>query len=445
MGILFYSVTFFLTLDEEYEPLNSPSSHINSTFVTNFDFRQHTLLIDKMQSIYPFDLPLAAWLLHNNWQGSMRIFKALPPMQAHTVDEHTPDIIMLVIGESARRDHWNLYGYERNTTPFMSSRQTELLRFDNMISQSVATRNALSAMLSRYPVLRSDGKQSNQVERSIIAAFNQAGYQTWWISNQGQSGWVDNPITLLANDAKQIYFINSNDHNTTGRWDEALLPYVERALSEPTGKKMLVVHLMGSHFNYGHRYPEQFAQFTPHLSNKWLPNQTAKSDAQKVINSYDNSILYTDYILDRLLQTLQQFSNKNILFLYISDHGEDLKSEILTSKTGSCEIKESSRSSYRAYQIPFIMWASPAYISAHPDRFQKMTQAQNQAWRQDVVPQTLLDLAGITIQGNARTPSILDTVHPQMYAKRAVSTASGERNYEAAMQQSPCNLSGANQ
>ena len=442
LSVLLYAITLFFMTDEDVQPLNSPPSDVNSAFTNNFDFNQNALLTNKLQNIYPFDLPISAWSFHTNWQGTMKTFNALPPMNAYALDDNMPDTVMLVIGESARRDHWGLYGYTRNTTPLITKHQEKLLRFDDMISQTVATRTALSIMLSRYPILRTDNKNTNQVEHSIVSAFNQAGYQTYWLSNQGQSSFFDNPIALLANDAQHTHFTNSNDHTTTGRYDEALLPYVEKALTASAGKKMLVVHLMGSHFNYGHRYPEQFAQFKPHLANKWIEKEDAQKNTQKLINSYDNSILYTDYILDRLLTSLQTTEKeKSVLFLYISDHAEDLEGEILTNETGSCEIKKASRLSYRAYQIPFIMWASPAYIAAHPDHFQKMVQAQSLPLQQDFIPQTVLDLAGIDIQGNAKTSSILDLDNIKHTIERQVLTATGLRHYETAKKQSPCNLS----
>lgn len=446
LSVFMYGVLLFLTKDP-FEPSHSSSTtDVNSAFTNNLDFDQHgyIFVIEKLQNIYPFDLPLAALQLHINWRGTMKTYNALPPMKANAIDNNMPDTVMLVIGESARRDHWGLYGYTRNTTPLITKHQEKLLRFDDMISQTVATRTALSVMLSRYPILRTDGKNTNQVEHSIVSAFNQAGYQTYWLSNQGQASVFDNPITLLANDAQHTHFTNSNDHTTTGRYDEALLPYVEKALTATSGKKMMVVHLMGSHFNYGHRYPEQFAQFKPHLANKWIEKEDAQKNTQKLINSYDNSILYTDYILDRLLTTLQTTEKeKSVLFLYISDHAEDLEGEILTNETGSCEIKKASRLSYRAYQIPFIMWASPAYIAAHPDRFQKMEQAQSLPLQQDFIPQTVLDLAGIDIQGNAKTSSILDLDNNQQPIERKVGTTSGLRNYDTAKKEAPCDLSKA--
>ncbi|MFN8255116.1 MAG: phosphoethanolamine transferase [Bacteroidales bacterium] len=256
------------------------------------------------------------------------------------------EIYVLVIGESANRDHLNLYGYERKTNPYLAQINNELVVYKDIISPFANT-------ISSLPLVLSPGNYENPDARFdgvITQLFNHAHFETYWLSNQEPLGLRETYITKIAKSCKQRFFMNTMSNREKAPYDSILFHPMQRILNQPFEKKFIIVHLLGSHVDYIERYPSSFNKF----SN--IPVTKLKSpEAYKTINEYDNSILYTDFVVSKIIEMVKLKDARSFV-LYFSDHGED--------------VYETSDKSYHAdgiksrfmYEIPFVLWTSEKFM-----------------------------------------------------------------------------------
>ena len=160
-----------------------------------------------------------------------------------------------------------------------------------------------------------DGLAADAVQpyrrRGLPHLFNEAGFETWFISNQSPQGAM---IDKLAADAAHVRYIRSP------RYDMQLLDAMKRIVAEDKENDLLfILHCYGSHFDYRRRYPPQFARFVPEDDATISPE-----NAGCLRNAYDNSVLYTDHFLARTIEYLRGMSDTRSALLYCADHGEDL-------------------------------------------------------------------------------------------------------------------------
>lgn len=217
------------------------------------------------------------------------------------------EVYVYIIGEAARAMNWQLYGYARETNPRLSE-VDGLVVFRDMLTQSNTTHKSVPMILSSV----APGEHEELFRRKgLPALFNEAGFDTWFISNQSRQGAM---IDHLAQDARHQIYIRSP------RQDMQLLDEMRRAIDRSPERRILIIlHCYGSHFSYHQRYPREFAQFKP-------DNDVAISlqHREMLVNAYDNSILYTDYVLSEIINYLSSLGNTSSALLYCADHGEDL-------------------------------------------------------------------------------------------------------------------------
>ena len=226
--------------------------------------------------------------------------------------EHQPatdahEVYVLVIGEASRAANWQLYGYERATNPLLSSRDGVVL-FRQITTQSNTTHKSVPMILSS--VHTSEHRELYR-RSGILALFNEAGFTTYFISNQQPQGAM---IDKLANDANFTIYLDAP------HYDAQLAEAMRKALTEDCSQKILfVLHTYGSHYSYRQRYPREFAVFLP-------DDDVAieKANVDRIRNAYDNSILYTDYVLNEIITTLDSCPEICSAMFYCADHGEDL-------------------------------------------------------------------------------------------------------------------------
>ncbi|KAF3995903.1 phosphoethanolamine transferase, partial [Glaciimonas immobilis] len=247
---------------------------------------------------------------------------------AHQVShQDTAQIVVMVIGESSRYDRWSLNGYARETNPLLKQ-EPNLVSFSDVLTGVAATRLSVPVMISRKSVTQSLRAGFN--EKSFITAYKEAGFKTYWISNQMSFGKFDTPISVFANEADVTQFLNLGGFTDISSFDQALLPPLEAAMRDPNLKKLIVLHTLGSHWNYSHRYPQQFDQWKPSLFGIINPAYTKLANKAALNNSYDGSVLYTDWFLAQVIKSLKA-SNQLTAMMYFSDHGEILYD-------GNCKI-----------------------------------------------------------------------------------------------------------
>ena len=217
------------------------------------------------------------------------------------------EVYVYIIGEAARAMNWQLYGYARETNPRLSE-VDGLVVFRDMLTQSNTTHKSVPMILSS---VAPDEHEELFRRKGLPALFNEAGFDTWFISNQSRQGAM---IDHLAQDARHQIYIRSP------RQDMQLLDEMRRAIDRSPERRILIIlHCYGSHFSYHQRYPREFAQFKP-------DNDVAISSQHRemLVNAYDNSILYTDYVLSEIINYLSSLGNTSSALLYCADHGEDL-------------------------------------------------------------------------------------------------------------------------
>ena len=280
-------------------------------------------------------------------------------------------VYILVIGESATRDHMHVYGYERQTTPWLTKFATNpnMIIFSNAYSNHVHTVPTLTYALSEQ-------NQYHEVELSkaysLIELAKAFGYKTYWFSNQPRYSLCDTPITVIGSMTDEAVWLNTNtgDKLSTSYYDEKLVEYITALQGDE--KSLIVVHLMGSHGAYRDRYPSQFAQF---------------KKKNRRVDSYDNSILYTDHVLQLIYQAAVKHSNF-MAMIYMSDHGEDPDNGL---------GHESSRFSLPMAEIPFFAYLLPQYISSHHDHLSILHNNKDKVWTNDLLFDFMLSLMDINI------------------------------------------------
>ena len=324
---------------------------------------------------FPYELP---WAVAQYWQARRVVdaaiadLRALPAEQSLSVGVGSPETVVLVIGESSSRKAWHLFNpKESETTPRLDARLAKgdgLYPFTNVVAQSTSTRQAVPSMLTSQPLLWPDGKANRQATRSITSLASRAGYTTGWFSNQAAVGRFDGVIAAYADEADIKAFLNPSSFFQQGSYDEVLLPAVQRHVTSHP-KTFLVLHTMGSHFRFDHRYPPGFGLF---------PGQ------QGIEQTYKNTVAYTDALLDQIIDILSR-DRRSAVMVYVSDHGQGLPDK-------QCNKPEINRVTVDSYEVPALVWLSPAYTDAHPLAPEVLRKNASLPYTTAAIHQTLKDL-----------------------------------------------------
>lgn len=296
-------------------------------------------------------------------------------LQQTTKDEERT--FVLVIGESQRRDHLGVYGYGRETTPWLSAMNSEgnLLLFENAYSCHVMTALVLTKSLTESSQYN-DKKFEDSL--SIIDVAKKAGFKTYFMSNQEKHSVFGAPCTLIS-EAADIAFWANGDNKAINAYDEELLPEFAKFKDEP-GNKLFILHLKGSHFEYQDRYPKNFRAFDRQRDSC---NEGAKRPEK--VCWYDNSILYTDYILSEIYRIATQAYNADGI-VYFSDHGEAVERDKkhLPGMFG-----------FDMARIPLCMYFSEDYRERNPELTKILNKRQDAYFTNDMIYDTLLGIMNI--------------------------------------------------
>ncbi len=226
-----------------------------------------------------------------------------------------PRVLVLMVGETARRANWGLSGYSRDTTPQLAQRN--VLNFADVTSCGTHTEVSLPCMFA--PVGRRDYDETRiRRNESLLHLLARAGVGVHWRDNQsGCKGVCEN----LPNDWVNATLAPGLCQG--GRcWDEGLLRGLDQRLKTAQGTQVLVLHMLGNHGpSYFRRYPPAFEHFKPVCTNDDLGRCTQ----EEIVNAYDNALRYTDHVLSTVIDTLRsQAANVDSAMVFVSDHGESL-------------------------------------------------------------------------------------------------------------------------
>ncbi len=292
-----------------------------------------------------------------------------------------PRLLVLVVGETARAKSFSLYGYERETNPEL--KKQDIVVFNDVASCGTATAVSLPCMFSAYPRADFDTAAAPYTE-NLLDIVQKAGYSVFWKDNDdGCKGVCKRVETVDAKDGnKQPYCFGNYCH------DDILLDGLSERIADVKQDSVIVLHTMGSHGpTYFKRYPEKFKRFTPACDTADLQNCTK----EQIVNTYDNTILYTDYVLSSVIDILKQHPELESSMLYISDHGESLGENNLYLHGFPYKFAPEEQK-----KVPMILWLSDKMKTAAGLDYQHLRQnSQTQAYSHDNLFHSVLRLLGV--------------------------------------------------
>ncbi len=300
----------------------------------------------------------------------------------------TGETYIIVIGESLNKAHMGIYGYIRNTTPHLSAlvKAGKVLMFNNAYANHTHTDQVMSLALTQANQLN----HKNHFESpTLIGVLQQAGFKTYWLTNQTMQGVWDNMVAAIAREADEVIGINHSigRQSNTQQHDGALIKKTRTILNEQVeGNRVIFINLMGNHYNYCDRYPvKEFSEFSGALTPGMF-GVVAKSKKMKtLLNCYDNSVLYNDYVVSEILNVLRETSGVRG-FIYLSDHSEDV-----LGNTGHA----AGKFRFEMVQIPMLAWFSGEYKSKYDHKFQTFKRHGNTLFSNDFLYDTVIGITGI--------------------------------------------------
>jgi glucan phosphoethanolaminetransferase (alkaline phosphatase superfamily) len=304
---------------------------------------------------------------------------------AHQAEQaNVPQIVVMVIGESSRYDRWSLNGYRRETNPLLKMEEN-LVSLSNVITAVSATRLSVPVLVSRKPATQS--LKAGFYEKSFLSAFKEAGFKTYWLSNQMSFGQFDTPISVFANEADVAQFMNLGGFTNNSNYDDVLLDPLKNAIADPALKKLIVLHTLGNHWNYSHRYPQEYDKWKPSLFGVLNPAYTDLKLKPELNNSYDNSILYTDWFLSQVISKLKT-SKQLSSMMYVSDHGQTLYD-------GTCNLAFHGHNTEYEFHVPAFVWYSDLYRATFPAKVELLRRNKRAKLATENVFHSLLDMANV--------------------------------------------------
>ena len=325
--------------------------------------------------LYPVNICYNLYLAFERNAASENYREASRDFKFDARSEHSataPEVYVMVVGETARAHNFSLYGYPRNTNPLLS-KTPGIKAFPNVTTQSNTTHKSVPMLLS---AASAEDFERLFHEKGILAAFKEAGFHTVFISNQlPNHSFID----FLGEQADEHYFLKKEDASQGNHYDEDLLQKLDEILPLADAsssahyhyryrKLFVVLHSYGSHFNYQERYPRSFAYFKPDSRSE------AKSENRRdLLNAYDNTIRYTDYILHGIIERLQKWEGIQTktdgiygqpisAMLYTSDHGENIFDD-----ERCLFLHAAPKASDYELHVPFIIWTSDGFSKQYPD------------------------------------------------------------------------------
>ncbi|MDR1124863.1 MAG: phosphoethanolamine transferase [Deltaproteobacteria bacterium] len=342
--------------------------------------------------VYPVKLLIRGY---HQYYADIRDFQTVMQQVAvgpktDAVKKETGELYLLVIGESESRDFMSAYsGPGAQNTPWLETLKGDAswFIFSNAYSANTHTAPVLTAALT-------DGRHLTGLTFprgiTLLQSLKDAGFSTYWLSNQAALGPWDNPVAALAHQADILEFTNKSrqSFNLAGPSpDECLLPLVREAIrqSDPAGNTFIIIHLMGNHAPYEARYPDGF----PRIASVAKGEVGKRFDGQKHVRNFEEyltSVAYTDSVL-KLLHAMVKDEQRPVVFLYFADHGEDV-----FSIDGGHDIGSFT---WQKARIPMFLWLSDAYRKRYPARSNTLRGHVDDIFTNDLIFDLCLGLSNI--------------------------------------------------
>lgn len=296
-------------------------------------------------------------------------------------DTGRPRLLVLIVGETARARNFSLYGYERETNPEL--KKQDVVIFRDVTSCGTATAISLPCMFSAEPRRSFDVNETRFTE-NLLDIAQKAGYGVFWNDNDDGCKGVCKRIENIdaKKGSKSPFCFGSYCH------DEILLDGLNERIGGIKRDSVIVLHMMGSHGpTYFKRYPDKFKRFLPACDTADLQSCTR----EQIVNTYDNTILYTDHVISAVIDVLKRHSGLESAMLYVSDHGESLGENNLYLHGFPYKIAPEEQK-----KVPMILWLSENMRqAAELDRRCLEQNGREKAYSHDNLFHSLLGLLGI--------------------------------------------------
>ena len=302
--------------------------------------------------------------------------------------QNKPKLMVLVVGETARAESFSLNGYAKNSNPELS--KLDIINFNQVSSCGTATAVSVPCMFSGMP--RSDyDEQLASHREGMLDIAQRAGYKVTWIDNNSGCKGTCNRVEQyqIPQQLKDKWCAKDGDC-----YDEILVDSLKTYLAAipETDKtpRLIVIHQMGSHGPaYYQRSTDKFQPFKPSCDS----NAIQGCSSTELLNSYDNSIVYTDHVLSSLIQVLKGNTSYQTGFWYLSDHGESTGEHGLYLHGSPYAIAPTQQT-----HIPMLMWFSPEWAQHNSAQITCLTKQKSKELSQDNLFPSLLSLLDVKTQ-----------------------------------------------
>lgn len=340
---------------------------------------------------------ISSWYTHNK-MDNLPLVRIGEDAKQKEVMKNGPrkNLTILIVGETSRADDFSLGGYSRETNPRLA--QDDVVYFAKTTSCGTATAVSVPCMFSNMPRAHYDEQLAHHQE-GLLDIVQRAGIQVQWNENDGGcKGACD-----------RVPHQNMNVLNLTGQcidgecYDEVLFHDLDNYIDKLNGDGLIVLHTIGSHGpTYYNRYPKAFRKFTPTCDT----NEIQSCSQEQLVNTYDNTVLYVDYIVDKAIKLLQSKQDKfTTSLVYLSDHGESLGENGIYLHGLPYSIAPDTQK-----HVPMLLWLSGDYQKRYGVNYDclKKESTQNE-YSQDNLFSTMLGILGVETTEYRAADDILKT------------------------------------
>lgn len=296
-----------------------------------------------------------------------------------------PKMMVLVVGETARAESFSLNGYAKNTNPELST-QSDLINFKQVSSCGTATAISLPCMFSGFPRKQYDENLASQRE-GLLDIAQRAGYKVTWISNNSGCKGVCTRVEQYQIPIEIQKKWCADGECKDGILNDALAAYIAQIPKDDRQPRLIVLHQMGSHGPaYYKRAPKEYQHFKPSCDT----NAIQGCSKDQLLNTYDNTIVYTDHVLNQVIELLKKQNNYRTGFWYVSDHGESTSESGMYLHGAPYAMAPSQQT-----RIPMMMWFSPTWKKAAPSQVNCLMGERDQEFSHDNLFPSLLALLDV--------------------------------------------------
>lgn len=297
--------------------------------------------------------------------------------------ESKKTVYVLILGETARAQSFSLDGYLKKTNPHLET-------VENLVSFLRTSSCGTSTSVSVPCIFDFRGREkfvsSNEHFTNLLDIAKKSGFYVSWLDNNtGCQHVCDRVQEVNIRDLPEAKVLCQKDGNC---YDELLFYGLKKTIESSSEKKnFIILHTLGSHGpKYYKRYPPEMAHFQPDCHQNDLANCTN----QQIVNSYDNTIYYTDFVLAKIIDYLKKLKNVNSNFIYISDHGESLGEKGLYLHAMPFRFAPEEQT-----HVPFLFWANASFLKDFHFDIECIKKEKNLTLSHDHIFHSYLRLMGI--------------------------------------------------